>query len=129
MWPATDFLHPVFSSLLFFFLGARHHRGLGERGSAVAAKLGLRMVLLPARLTLDTIGRGHGGRHTGGRGTAAAARGVGRALGARYKIGVYDAMIVAAALVQGCDRLMSEDMHDGLVIEGALIVENPFLEL
>ena len=51
---------------------------------------------------------------------------VGRALGARYKVQVYDAMILAAALVTGCDECLSEDMHDGLVIEGALQVRNPF---
>lgn len=51
---------------------------------------------------------------------------VGRALGARYQLSVYDAMIVAAALAHGCNRLLSEDMQDGLVIEKALVIENPF---
>lgn len=51
---------------------------------------------------------------------------IGRALGARYQLAVYDAMIVAAALAHGCGQLLSEDMHDGLVIEGALKIENPF---
>ena len=51
---------------------------------------------------------------------------IGRALGARYQLGVYDAMIVAAALAHGCSRLFSEDMQDGLVIENALTIENPF---
>ena len=54
---------------------------------------------------------------------------IGRAVGARYRLGVYDAMIVAAALAHGCARLLSEDLHDGLVIEGALTVENPFRDL
>lgn len=50
----------------------------------------------------------------------------GRALAARYGFSIYDAMIVGAALVAGCDRLLSEDMQDGLVVEGALTVVNPF---
>ena len=45
---------------------------------------------------------------------------VGLALGTRYRLQVYDAMIVAAALVSGCDALVSEDIQDGLVVEGAL---------
>jgi predicted nucleic acid-binding protein len=38
-------------------------------------------------------------------------------------------MIVGAALAHGCTRLLTEDLHDGLVIEGALTVENPFRDL
>ncbi|MGK6318311.1 PIN domain-containing protein [Sphingomonas sp. DT-204] len=44
----------------------------------------------------------------------------------RYRLSCYDAMIVAAALVSGCHRLYSEDMHDGRVINGQLRIENPF---
>ncbi len=51
---------------------------------------------------------------------------VGRAVAARYGLSIYDAMIVGAALVAGCDRLLSEDMQDGLVVEGLLTVVNPF---
>ncbi len=51
---------------------------------------------------------------------------VGRALVARYGLSVYDSMIVAAALVAGCDRVLSEDMQNGLVVEGVLRIENPF---
>jgi predicted nucleic acid-binding protein len=36
-------------------------------------------------------------------------------------------MIVAAALLAGCDVLYSEDMHDGLVIEERLRIVNPFV--
>jgi predicted nucleic acid-binding protein len=50
----------------------------------------------------------------------------GRAVAARYGLSIYDAMIVGAALLAGCDRLLSEDMQDGLVIEGVLTVVNPF---
>ena len=51
---------------------------------------------------------------------------VGRALVARYGLSVYDSMIVAAALVAGCDRVLSEDMQNGLVVEGVWRIENPF---
>jgi len=44
----------------------------------------------------------------------------------RYKLSVYDSMIVAAALEAGCTRLLSEDMHTGLHVEGQLKIENPF---
>ena len=44
----------------------------------------------------------------------------------RYKLAIYDSMIVASALGAGCDTLWSEDMQDGLVIEGALTIRNPF---
>ena len=44
----------------------------------------------------------------------------------RYNLSIYDAMIVAAALRAKCDILYSEDMHDGLVIDGRLRIVNPF---
>lgn len=44
----------------------------------------------------------------------------------RYKIGVYDSMIVAAALRCGAETLYTEDLHHGLVIDGRLTVVNPF---
>jgi predicted nucleic acid-binding protein len=43
-----------------------------------------------------------------------------------HKLSFYDALIVAAALSLRCGRLLSEDMHDGLIMKGILI-ENPFL--
>jgi len=51
---------------------------------------------------------------------------VGRALGERYGFSIYDAMIVASALVAGCTTLWSEDMQDGLLVEGRLRIVNPF---
>jgi len=51
---------------------------------------------------------------------------VGRALAERYKFPVYDAMIVAAALIAGCTTLWSEDMQDGLLVEDQLRIVNPF---
>ncbi len=53
---------------------------------------------------------------------------LGLALASRYKFGIYDAMIVAAALLSGCDTLWSEDMHDGLVVNGTLTIRNPFAQ-
>lgn len=47
-------------------------------------------------------------------------------LAERYRLQFYDATIVAAALRTGCDVLMSEDMHNGLVIEDRLTIRNPF---
>lgn len=46
----------------------------------------------------------------------------------RYKLSVYDAMIAASALLAGCEKLYSEDMQDGLLIDGRLQVCNPFAE-
>ena len=51
---------------------------------------------------------------------------LGRALAERYGLSVYDAMIVAAALLAGCATLWSEDMQDGLLVEGQLRIVNPF---
>lgn len=51
---------------------------------------------------------------------------VGRALAERYGFSIYGAMIVAAALIAGCTTLWSEDMHDGLLVEGQLRIVNPF---
>ena len=51
---------------------------------------------------------------------------VGRALAERYGFSVYDAMIVAAALIAGCPTPWTEDMHTGLLVEGQLRLVNPF---
>jgi len=50
----------------------------------------------------------------------------GLALAERHGLSVYDGQIVAAALLAGCDRLWSEDMHHGLVVDGRLTIANPF---
>ena len=44
----------------------------------------------------------------------------------RWQLGFYDALIVAAALEAGCNRLLSEDLQHGRRIEH-LVVENPFV--
>ncbi|WP_395828636.1 PIN domain-containing protein [Elstera sp.] len=47
-------------------------------------------------------------------------------LAQRYGFSSYDALIVAAALRAGCDTLYSEDMQDGLAVDGRLTIRNPF---
>jgi predicted nucleic acid-binding protein len=51
----------------------------------------------------------------------------GLALAERYKLSIYDAMIVASALHAGCDVLWSEDMQDGMKIAKRLRIVNPFV--
>jgi len=46
---------------------------------------------------------------------------------ARYRFSFYDSLIIAAALLEGCTRLYSEDLQHGQRIEG-LTVQNPFLD-
>lgn len=43
----------------------------------------------------------------------------------RYRIRIYDALIVAAALAAGCRTLWTEDLQDGQRIED-LTIRNPF---
>ncbi len=50
----------------------------------------------------------------------------GMSIAERYVLSIYDAMIVAAALIGGCDTLYSEDMQDGLLIDNQLRICNPF---
>lgn len=50
----------------------------------------------------------------------------GVALAERHGFAFFDALVVAAALTSGCDILLSEDMHDGLVVEDRLTIRNPF---
>jgi predicted nucleic acid-binding protein len=44
----------------------------------------------------------------------------------RYRLGFFDSQIVAAALAAGAAMLYSEDLHDGLVVDGRLRVVSPF---
>lgn len=48
------------------------------------------------------------------------------ALRQKYRFSWFDALIVASALEAGCKVLFTEDMQDGLVVEGALVISNPF---
>lgn len=43
----------------------------------------------------------------------------------QYQLSFYDAHICAAALVAGAKHLLSEDMQDGMQIDG-LLIQNPF---
>ena len=49
-------------------------------------------------------------------------------LAEKHGFSTYDAMIVAAALLNGCETLWSEDMHHGMAVEGKLRIVNPFRE-
>jgi predicted nucleic acid-binding protein len=53
----------------------------------------------------------------------------GKRVAERYGLSVYDAMIVGAALVSGCETLYSEDMQDGLLVDHQLRIRNPFATL
>ncbi len=43
----------------------------------------------------------------------------------RHRLNIYDANIVAAAVLAGCTTLWSEDMHNGLAIDG-LTIRDPY---
>jgi len=47
----------------------------------------------------------------------------------RYNFSHWDSFIVLAALESKCSILYSEDMQDGLVVEGTLTIQNPFKEM
>jgi predicted nucleic acid-binding protein len=44
----------------------------------------------------------------------------------RYRCSIFDALMVGAALRADCRVLWSEDMPDGLVVDGRLHIANPF---
>ncbi len=46
----------------------------------------------------------------------------------KYGFGLYDSMIVSAALLADCTILVSEDMQDSQLIENTLRIHNPFLQ-
>lgn len=46
----------------------------------------------------------------------------------RYRLSFYDALMLAVALSGGARTLYSEDMQDGLVIDGKLRIIDPFRE-
>jgi predicted nucleic acid-binding protein len=45
----------------------------------------------------------------------------------RYQFSFWDSLIVACALTANAKTLFTEDMHNGLVIDGRLTIVNPFL--
>lgn len=44
----------------------------------------------------------------------------------RYRLPIYDALIIAAALDANCSTLYTEDLQDGQIIENKLAIRNPF---
>lgn len=48
-------------------------------------------------------------------------------LAERHRLSVFDAMMIAAALHLRCTTFWSEDLQDGLVVEGRLTIRNPFV--
>jgi predicted nucleic acid-binding protein len=48
------------------------------------------------------------------------------AIAEKYGYGIYDALIVSAALEAGCKTLYSEDLQDGQIINRQLTIRNPF---
>ena len=85
-------------------------RKLGKDWREIAGALDDALVLLgpPLALTLDL--------HVAA-----------RKLAETYRLSVYAALIVAAAIEAGCDTLYSEDMQHGQVL-GSLRIQNPFIE-
>lgn len=53
---------------------------------------------------------------------------LGREMAKRYKTGLYDSLIIAAALLDNSDTLYSEDMQHGLIVDDRLTIINPFLD-
>lgn len=48
------------------------------------------------------------------------------ALREQYKFSFWDSIVVSAALFSDAGILFTEDMHDGLIVEGSLRIVNPF---
>ncbi|MCC5644136.1 hypothetical protein LC607_14505 [Nostoc sp. CHAB 5824] len=46
----------------------------------------------------------------------------------RYLLSFYNSLIIASAVLGQASILSSEDMQNGLIIENALQIMNPFLE-
>ena len=50
----------------------------------------------------------------------------GLTLSENYSFSHYDSLIVASAIEAGCNKLYSEDMHHGLIVNQCLTILNPF---
>ncbi len=48
-------------------------------------------------------------------------------IAALYGFSIYDAMIIATALIADCTILYSEDLQDGQIIDDQLMIRNPFI--
>jgi predicted nucleic acid-binding protein len=44
----------------------------------------------------------------------------------RYAVSYWDSLVLAAALMDGCQQILSEDMQDGLHVDNQLLIVNPF---
>ncbi len=53
----------------------------------------------------------------------------GMVIAERFGISWYGSLIVAAALAAGSNRLYSEDLQHGRLIDGRLLIVNPFTEI
>jgi len=51
---------------------------------------------------------------------------VAREIAEKLGYGIYDGLVIAAALEAGCSILYSEDLQDGQRINGRLTIRNPF---
>jgi predicted nucleic acid-binding protein len=49
-------------------------------------------------------------------------------LAQNYKLSFYDALMLSAALLDGCKVFYSEDMQHEMIIDGILTITNPFLQ-
>jgi predicted nucleic acid-binding protein len=86
-------------------------RKLGRSWREVGHALAILRTLFPepVALTIDTHG---------------AALGIAQ----KHRYGIYDSLVIAAALEAGCAILYSEDLHDGQTIDGRLTIRNPFAQ-
>ena len=50
---------------------------------------------------------------------------LGMQIAERHRLSIYDSMVAAAARLAGCRVILSEDMQDGLLLEG-MRIRNPF---
>jgi predicted nucleic acid-binding protein len=48
-------------------------------------------------------------------------------LSQRYGFSHFDSLVIATALDAGCERLYTEDLQHGQVIDGHLTILNPFM--
>lgn len=53
----------------------------------------------------------------------------GKSIARRYRLSVYDSLMLASAILDGCETFYSEDLQHGMVIDGALTIINPFLDM
>jgi predicted nucleic acid-binding protein len=47
----------------------------------------------------------------------------------RYHLQIFDSIIVASSITSGCEILYSEDMQHNFIVDGKLIIINPFISM